>query len=230
MKVFKFLLVFVFTTLMVIGGLAISNNNFDVLRSSARTLYGQNTLNLVNQWINLIEEISPLPDRDKLVYVNNFFNQKISWVDDQEAWGQEDYWATPLETMAKLKGDCEDFSISKYITLILANMPNEKLRITYVKARIKKGNTTVSQAHMVLAYYPAPLAEPIILDNIVKEIVRGSKRRDLKPVFGFNTGVVSAGAGTKANSTNPANRLSRWGDALAKMKVEGICLPGEACS
>ena len=230
MKSLRMLLIVLFSTLMVLKGLALDNNNFDVLRSSARALYGQNTLNLINQWIDLIEEITPLPDRDKLVYVNNFFNQKINWVADQETWGQEDYWATPLETMAKLQGDCEDFSISKYITLILANMPNEKLRITYVKARIKKGNTTVSQAHMVLAYYPAPLAEPIILDNIVKEIVRGSKRRDLKPVFGFNTGVVSAGSGTKANNTNPANRLSRWGDALAKMKGEGLCIPGEACS
>jgi hypothetical protein len=129
-------------------------------------------------------------------------------------------------SLARRKGYCEDFSISKYITLMLSGMPEEKLRITYVKARITENGVARNQAHMALTYYPQPMSEPLISDNIARDIVRGSRRWDLTPVFG----VITVGHGTKPSNEKPTNRLSRWGDALAKMKQEGICLPGEACS
>ena len=199
------------------------------MKMSAIAIYGAETTQMIDQWIAMIIKIRGLSDKEKLTYTNNFFNSRIKWISDIQNWQEEDYWATPLETMARRKGDCEDFSISKYITLLLAGMPDEKLRITYVKARVDTASGAKNQAHMVLAYYPKPASEPIILDNIVKDIVRGSLRRDLKPVFGFNTGVITVGHGTKASNESPTNRLSRWGDALTKMKTEGVCLPGEAC-
>ena len=55
-----------------------------------------------------------------------------------------------------------------------------KLRIHYVKA------TTLNQAHMVLAYYSTPNAEPPILDNLNKLIKPASQRPDLRPVYSFN--------------------------------------------
>ena len=32
---------------------------------------------------------------------------------DAEVWGQTDYWASPLEMLAKGRGDCEDYVIGK---------------------------------------------------------------------------------------------------------------------
>ena len=203
---------------------------FDALRNTALVQHGETTLKLIDQWIALIKRIEPLSDQEKLQFTNNFFNSAVRWVADKDNWKQEDYWATPLETLARRRGDCEDYSISKYITLVLAGMPEDKLRITYVKARITENGVARNQAHMVLAYYPKPRSEPLILDNIARDIIRGSLRRDLTPVYGFNTGVITAGVGTKPSNEKPTNRLSRWGDALTKMKQEGICLPGEACS
>lgn len=203
---------------------------FDALRNTALVQHGETTLKVIDQWIALIKKIESLPDQEKLIYTNNFFNSSVRWVADEENWHESDYWATPLETLSKRKGDCEDYSISKYVTLVLAGMPEEKLRITYVKARITENGQARNQAHMVLAYYPKPRSEPLILDNIARDIIRGSLRRDLTPVFGFNTGVITAGDGTKPSNEKPTNRLSRWGDALEKMKREGICLPGEMCS
>jgi len=214
---------------LVIAGLAFANIPLTPIKDNALASYGNETAVLIDQWIKMIVLIRDKSDKEKLMYVNNFFNSRIKWVSDLDNWKAEDYWATPLETMARKKGDCEDFSISKYITLLLSGMPDAKLRITYVKARIDTASGAKKQAHMVLAYYPKPNAEPVILDNMVKDIVRGSLRRDLKPVFGFNTGVITVGHGTKASNESPTNRLSRWGDALAKMKSEGVCLPGEAC-
>lgn len=219
--------------LLVAGALglsALANRSMDAIRLTALAQYGEATVILVEKWLALIDQIQPLSDQEKLTQTNNFFNTAIQWVTDQDNWQQDDYWATPLETLSRRQGDCEDYSISKYITLVLAGMPEDKLRITYVKARITENGVARNQAHMVLAYYPQPRSEPLILDNIARDIVRGSLRRDLTPVFGFNTGVITVGHGTKPSNEKPTNRLSRWGDALAKMKQEGICLPGEGCS
>ncbi|HRZ78172.1 MAG TPA: transglutaminase-like cysteine peptidase, partial [Bacteroidales bacterium] len=82
------------------------------------------------------------------------------FVSDAELYGVADYWATPTEFIARGAGDCEDFAIAKYATLKAMGMDVAKLRITYVKS------LTLDQAHMVLAYYPTPDAEPLILDNL----------------------------------------------------------------
>ncbi|MBK7656351.1 MAG: transglutaminase-like cysteine peptidase [Betaproteobacteria bacterium] len=80
-------------------------------------------------------------------------------------WGQVDYWATLLDTASKNAGDCEDFAIAKYVSLINSGMDENKLRLTYVLARVQSNGKSISEPHMVLAYYPDPGAEPLILDN-----------------------------------------------------------------
>ena len=110
----------------------------------------------VENWQDLMlssNRIGTLSDREKIISANDFFNQ-IEWVSDLEHWKKEDYWATPIETLATNGGDCEDFSIGKYFTLSEIGVDTEKIRITYVKA------LDYNQAHMVLAYYPSPEAEP----------------------------------------------------------------------
>ncbi|WP_197479414.1 transglutaminase-like cysteine peptidase, partial [Oleiphilus sp. HI0132] len=81
-------------------------------------------------------------------------------------------WATPLEFLATNAGDCEDFSIAKYFTLREMGIPDDMIKITYVKA------LELNQAHMVLAYYPTPDAEPLILDNLINEIKPAGQRTD----------------------------------------------------
>lgn len=156
----------------------------------------------------------------RLQRVNQFFNQRIRFVEDADLWRQVDYWATPLEMMGKGAGDCEDFTIGKYFTLRELGVAPEKLRITYVKARIGGSSSTVTQAHMVLAYYPAPNAEPLILDNLVGTIFPASQRPDLTPVFSFNAdGIWVAGASSPNSSVD---RLTRWRQLLDKMRAEGF--------
>lgn len=110
---------------------------------------------------------------------NQFFNQ-VPYRSDQELWGVSDYWATPAEMLGIYGGDCEDYAIAKYLTLKDLGVPLERLRITYVR---QSGS---SESHMVLAYYPSPDAEPLILDNLKGDIRRASERPDLQPVFSFN--------------------------------------------
>ena len=161
-----------------------------------------------------------LDDEGKLGAVNQFFNRRILSREDIEVWGQIDYWASPLEMLEKGAGDCEDFAIGKYFSLLALGMPVNKLRLVYVRAQLG-GPGGVVQAHMVLAYYAAPNAEPLILDNLVTELRPASRRPDLAPVFSFNSEGLWQGVGAQS-AGDPTARLSRWREVLAKARSEGF--------
>lgn len=154
----------------------------DMLLKKVEKRYGESARVRVSDWGDLVvmgRTNTSLSDKDKMIQANDYFNQ-VEWLSDQEHWGVEDYWATPIETLASNGGDCEDFSIGKYISLKNMNLDESKLRITYVKS------LTFNQAHMVLAYYETPDAEPLILDNIDKRILPASQRNDLLPIYSFS--------------------------------------------
>lgn len=164
-----------------------------------------------------------MPEKDKLVRINDFINRNISFEDDLSIWNQSDYWATPLETIGQGRGDCEDFSIIKYYSLRDAGVPVAKLRLVYVKARLEGPAGPYLQAHMVLAYYPTPNAEPLVLDNLVPEIRPASQRKDLQPIFSFNSEAIWSGvAGNAAKGAGGTGQLSRWQDLLQRARKEGF--------
>jgi len=156
----------------------------------------------------------------QLQAINQFFNQRVLFRDDIEVWSAVDHWASPLETLDKGQGDCEDYAIAKYFSLLAMGMPISKLRLVYVRAQIGGPNGAV-QAHMVLAYYAAAGAEPLILDNLITEVRPASRRPDLVPVFSFNSEGLWQGVGPTA-AGDPTARLSRWREVLAKARAEGF--------
>jgi predicted transglutaminase-like cysteine proteinase len=153
----------------------------------------------------------------KLQAVNQFFNRRILFREDTEVWGQIDYWASPLELLDKGQGDCEDFAIAKYFSLLALGVPVPKLRLVYVRAQLGGG----VQAHMVLAYYAAATSEPLILDNLITEVRPASRRPDLAPVFSFNGEGLWQGVGSQT-AGDPTARLSRWREVLGKARAEGF--------
>lgn len=197
--------------------------NFDVLQQTAARRFGPQAAAAIRDWQAALEDIKSSKEKEKLEFVNAFLNGHVRFIDDQVTWGVPDYWATPLETLGRGQGDCEDFAIIKYFSLKAIGVPVAKLRLTYVRARIGGPNSSVSQAHMVLAYYPEPDAEPLILDNLISEIRPASRRPDLTPVFSFNSeGLWMAGG--QPQPPGGSSRLTRWQDLLARMKNEGFDL------
>jgi len=155
-----------------------------------------------------------ISERQKLELVNDFMNH-TPFKSDKDHWGKEDYWATPVEFLSTNGGDCEDFSIAKYFTLRALGVADEKLQITYVKeTRIYNG------AHMVLAYFATPDAEPLILDNINKTIQLASNRTDLIPVYSFNgSGLwLAKELAGRGQSVGNADRIGHWQELQARMK------------
>lgn len=203
--------------LIVLAVSALAAVDFAKLLSLAQQRYGAKAMETVGAWQRLIQESAALGDEDKLKRVNDFFNRRILFETDIVVWKQEDYWASPLEFMGRAAGDCEDYAISKYMTLLNMGVPKEKLRMIYVKA--KMGNASV--AHMVLGYYVNPADEPLILDNLITSVRLASQRSDLAPVFSFNSDGLWVG-GSTASSADPTARLSRWRDVLDRMRQEGL--------
>ena len=181
--------------------------------------YGNYARQRVLIWYQLINGYNDARALEKLELVNNFFNQ-LAFVNDSELWGQEDYWATPLQMISSNGGDCEDYSIAKYFTLRKMGIPEERMRLTYVKA------LQLDQAHMVLTYFPTPDSEPLILDNLVTDIRLSSERTDLLAVYSFNgNGLWLAKKKGADERVGHSERLSRWQEVIARINNEQIPLP-----
>jgi predicted transglutaminase-like cysteine proteinase len=173
--------------------------------------FGSSATQRLIDWQTLANSNLDRQALEKLNDVNAFFNQ-ATFISDQKHWGSEDYWATPVELLATNGGDCEDYSIAKYFTLKEMGIPEEKLKITYVKA------LKLNQAHMVLAYYEQPDSEPLILDNLIAEIKPSSQRDDLLPVYSFNgEGLwLSRFKGNKQKRIGGPERLDNWLDMMTR--------------
>jgi len=177
--------------------------------------FGSAARERIESWQRLVEEHKDSEEISDIYAVNDFFNQ-VRFISDQKHWERNDYWATPVEFLSTNGGDCEDFSIAKYFTLRELGVPDEKLRITYVKA------LELNQAHMVLAYYETPESDPLILDNLIKDILSASSRQDLLPVYSFNGTHLwmSKERGQGRQVVGSSQRINLWRDLNVRMKQE----------
>ena len=106
---------------------------------------------------------------------------------------------------------------------MLEGVQPSKLRMVIVKVDLPATSTRPAESvgHMVLAYYPQPDADPLVLDNLTDEIRPASLRPDLKPVFSFNTEGLWQGVGQQSMG-DPMARISKWRDAMNRIKAEGF--------
>lgn len=193
--------------------------NSAMIISTLSSHYGERAGMRAKAWFKVLDSAQGVNELEKLKKVNQFFNL-FRFVDDKVLWGDSNYWATPMEFIGVNGGDCEDFSIAKYFTLLQLGVDEDKLRITMVKA------TTVNQYHMVLAYYATPGSIPLVLDNLDREIKLATQRNDLLPVYSFNGKQLwlnkEKGRGVLAGSSS---RLKKWNDLKHRLGVDRLRQP-----
>jgi len=126
-----------------------------------KTLDKETQLNKVNFYLNRL-----LPQYDDVI------NKKV------------DNWATPKEFLTVGYGDCEDYVIIKYYSLIKLGFDEKKLYITLVKEKFKGGN------HMVLTYFKTKNTPPLVLDNLSFKILDLKIREDLEAQLFINSSGV----------------------------------------
>ncbi|MGD9808995.1 MAG: transglutaminase-like cysteine peptidase [Deferribacterales bacterium] len=141
--------------------------------------YGDMAVTRLNGLLTLMDSLLAEAEDKQVIQVNAFYNQ-LPYKSDTQTWGKKDYWASRLEFLGVGQGDCEDYAVAKFLTLLQLGVPQEKLFLTYVKA---KGYA--DEAHMVVTYYKKPGTVPFVLDNYVKQIMPATKRDDLVPIYSF---------------------------------------------
>ena len=206
-----FTISFVFTLINAQKTYNISQKKLDAIN----TKYGEKAKRRAEIWDKIIQNAKNKDILNKLKDVNDFWN-KIKYRRDSTHWGQKDYWAAPFEFLGSGAGDCEDYAIAKYFSLRKLGIPENKLRITYVK--LKRKRTKYEEAHMVLTYYHKPGATPIVLDNINKKLMLATKRTDLRPVYSFNaSGLWQAKNKGKTSIKVGKNNLKNWKKLMSRI-------------
>lgn len=203
-----------FLSLSLIGSSFIKPQTFEKIKKE----YGINAYNRLEKLDKLMNELQNQNEAIKLIKVNEFFNNPliIKWADDMEVWGKKDYWANRYESLGKGMGDCEDFVIAKYFTLLSLGVSEDKLFFTYVYANLN--GKWIS--HMVLSYYENEGDIPFILDNNTNAVKRANKRTDLKPVLTFNAKdlFLSKQASSGKLSAKSSKYTKDWAIFLEKLK------------
>ncbi|MEB5756242.1 transglutaminase-like cysteine peptidase [Citrobacter cronae] len=193
--------------------------DFASIQQKSDALYGlasPQAQRRINAWQQLLFQLRNADEQTQLHAVNQFFNDKLRYTEDIDAWHDVDYWATPIESLRKGEADCEDYAIAKYFTLRQLGISEDKLRITYVKA------LRYNRAHMVLTWYLTPEAIPLVLDSLTNTISPATQRMDLLPVYSFNNTGLWLPGNQNNKRVGDSKRLSRWQQVFIKMREEGF--------
>ncbi len=125
---------------------------------------------------NRISHLQGQPISRMAAGVNDVVNN-IPYVNDSAIYGKTDYWATPMEFM-KNGGDCEDFAITKYVSLRALGVPEERMRLVVLQDMQK------NIPHAILVVYTEN--GPLVLDNQIKRAMPIEKISHYKPIFSIN--------------------------------------------
>ena len=157
-----------------------------------------------------IARLKTLPKQKQLQEVNFYLNGLLPQYDAITN-KEEDVWATPKEFLTVGCGDCEDYAIIKYYSLIRLGFDEKKLFLTIVQDKYTNGY------HMVLSYFQNQKDSPLILDNLSFRILPLEKRVDLKPLLFFNnSGVYKIEKGNLVKTAKQYKRFTELQDKVEK--------------
>ena len=124
-----------------------------------------------------------LRDQDivsRLEAVNSYVNARVRFVDDRIQFGIADRWLTPSDTLARGRGDCEDFALAKRAMLRAAGVPERDLYLVVLKDLSRRAD------HAVLVVRAD--GRFLVLDNGTDRIVDSGDVQDYKPMLTFAAG------------------------------------------
>jgi hypothetical protein len=90
----------------------------------------------------LVEHLKALPEEARPAAVLGI-DPSITFKDDEETHGSEDFWSTPYDTLTDKTGDSDDFALLHYHALLAAGTPADNLRFLIVRDR-NQGNDAVA--------------------------------------------------------------------------------------
>jgi predicted transglutaminase-like cysteine proteinase len=118
----------------------------------------------------------------KLEAVNSYVNARVRFVDDRVQYGIADRWQAASDTLARGRGDCEDFALAKRAMLRAAGVPDKDLYLVVLKDLTRRAD------HAVLVVRAQ--GRFLVLDNGTDRIVDSSDVQDYKPILTFTAGNI----------------------------------------
>jgi predicted transglutaminase-like cysteine proteinase len=130
----------------------------------------------VREWLALLGRLEAAVPLEQLRAVNGFLN-RFPYRSDLANYGRRDYWATPLEFLAR-SGDCEDYAIAKYVSLRRLGVPPGRLRITVVQDRDRDTPHAILLAEVAGTWY--------VLDNLSERVEPQERIGHYVPYYSLN--------------------------------------------
>lgn len=129
-------------------------------------------------WREMMTKAQGMGAEAQMRTVNRFFNG-FDYIEDNDNYGRSDVWATPLEFMRK-SGDCEDYSIAKFVSLRMLGWANSSLRVVILKDTVREVN------HAVLAAKLEGEEDEMILDNLASQPLPSETVIQYSPYYAVN--------------------------------------------
>jgi len=130
----------------------------------------------LTQWLDYLETLKGQDTRTQLKNINLYANKK-EYVLDIDNYNLDDYWAIPKQFL-KRGGDCEDYAITKLLSLRWLGHQQLQSRIVVLQ------DANLGIPHAVLAVNLD--GDTLILDNQVNEIISHKNIRHYIPIYSLD--------------------------------------------
>ncbi len=134
----------------------------------------------LDRWARFLDTLRQAGPERQISAVNEFINAN-TFISDRDNWGMKDYWSAPGEFFAN-GGDCEDYAISKYLSLRRLGFRADDLRLVVLVDRTRR------LAHAVLVVKRDGRA--LVLDNLEDRVRPWSELPHYRPLYSLNEQAV----------------------------------------
>ncbi len=134
----------------------------------------------LEDWARILGALRQASPERQIASINEFVNG-TDFVEDRDNWGMKDYWSAPGEFFAN-GGDCEDYVISKYLSLRQLGFRADDLRLVVLIDRNRR------LAHAVLVVELD--GRSLVLDNLSDRVRSWSELPHYWPLYSLNEQAV----------------------------------------
>jgi len=119
-------------------------------------------------------------ERARIGAVNFYVNSRVAFVDDSRQFGVADRWSPAAETLARGRGDCEDYALAKMAMLRRAGLADKDMYFVVLKDLARRAD------HAVLVVRSE--GRFLVLDNGTDQLIDSADLRDYRPILTFSAG------------------------------------------
>jgi len=112
-----------------------------------------------------------------LTRVNRWVNRQITYTEDRDLFGSNDFWAGARRTLKLRKGDCEDIALLKMQMLAAGGIKREDMFLTIAKDLVRHADHAILVVRTGQGYR--------LLDNASDEVVDAAPQSDYRAILSF---------------------------------------------